>query len=50
MYVNGSPIRQEILEGSGLITGSGPNMEPHRSYMGAHQHDPNVNCGCTSAT
>jgi len=38
-YVNGSPIRQEILE-TALDWISKGNIE---AYMGAHQHDPNAN-------
>jgi len=37
--VNGSPIRQEILE-TALDWISKGNIE---AYMGAHQHDPNAN-------
>lgn len=38
-YVNGSPIRQEILE-TALSWISKGNIE---GYMSAHQHDPNAN-------
>ncbi len=38
-YVNGSPIRQEILETALKWLSSG-NIE---AYMSAHQHDPNAN-------
>ncbi len=50
-YVNGSPIRQELLEvaldwmGKSLRLGEG-KREPDahiRGYMAAHQHDPNAN-------
>ncbi len=37
--MNGSPIRQEILE-TALDWISKGNIE---AYMGAHQHDPNAN-------
>jgi hypothetical protein len=44
-YVNGSPIRQEILEVAlDWITGGGANQADRiEAYMGAHQHDPNAN-------
>lgn len=44
-YVNGSPIRQEILETAlDWITGGGPNKENRIcAYMSKHQHDPNAN-------
>lgn len=38
-YVNGSPIRQEILE-TAIKWISGGNIE---QYMSIHQHDPNAN-------
>jgi hypothetical protein len=38
-YVNGSPIRQEILE-TAIRWISGGNIE---KYMSIHQHDPNAN-------
>lgn len=43
-YVNGSPIRQEILETAlGWISNDIGKGDHIKDYMSAHQHDPNAN-------